>query len=109
MVYHIENVGFLRDLMKFAPEIAKDIIEDCIRDSGLDIRHPEAVMREIVVPCRETTTDEGLEACIVMSREDISRELVGRPEVSKKFENALKEIDRNLGSIKQTWYEEHRL
>lgn len=101
MTNYMKNAGMLRDLMRIDPDIAFDMIEDAFVESGFNDVFDA---RRIFSRCANTTTDDGMELCIVSSASDASSKL----DMSKNFEDEIariiSEIDKGVDFVSEMWW-----
>jgi hypothetical protein len=82
------------------------IVNDSIKELGFE---PHMSTNEVVrhlSPCNKATSVEGIETCILLSSEDLSRAMHPR---SGNFDKLLKKIDESVGTWHNMWYAEHKL
>lgn len=109
MVYHLKNWKFMRDMMCSDPQfVVQDMIE--ILEKKLHIIVPERNRREIdniVRNCSCVQTQEGLEACLNGSREDMAPRWSGKTGESPEFELLLEELDKKMEQTLTDFFEKH--
>lgn len=97
----MKNAGMLRDMMKIDPDITFDMIEDAFVESGFnDVFDAKRIFSK----CANTTTDDGMELCIVSSAGVASSKL----DMSKNFGNEvariISEIDKGVDFVSDMWW-----
>lgn len=93
MVIKDDNASFLSDLMCVDPDFAVSLIEEAIKKStGTFQEQLHSEIKDIVQTCSCTKTPDGVKACLVLSREDMS-DRFEKPGISLPFNNFMGELD----------------
>lgn len=125
MVYHMENIGFLKDLYIIEPRFVKDQFNGVLINLGHDstgqdhdVYHSHAsagqgqAEKEIdrmLKKCVQTETDDGFEACIHINREDLSEKFSDDGDGNFEFDRYLERVDGNIQQIKDHLVTERKL
>lgn len=116
MVYHLKNWKFIQDWARALPEWTSDIFADALIELSKELGEPSLIniglvkrkVNPLVECAKKTITQEGFEACLIASREDVA-EIFRGPGHNSKFDKYLEILDRMFDKLKTTFYEEHRL
>ena len=94
------------DMACFDKDIVREEVKNALVKAQMDPhpRHVEWLM-EALMRCSCTKTKEGFEACINIHKEDLGI----RSNDDPHFDQLLRQIETLGDSLKQTWYEEHKL
>lgn len=111
MVYHLENWEFMRDMMCSNPGwVAGDIAD--ILEKEMHIPVPETHRQRferLVKECGCVKTQEGLETCLNISREDIAPKWLGIHPENREFEIFLQKLDERMKGYRTDFFEKHIL
>jgi hypothetical protein len=108
MAYHLKEGDYIRDLMCIAPDHVEHMLSQAL-DAAKVPRHKytEKAIKAIAKDCGCVITDEGLESCLNIHREDLSPAMMVK--TSDKFEAFLRAFDEEAKSWKELWAEQHSL
>lgn len=107
MAVRLKNWDFIKDYFRTSPDLAQRVLMEIMRRKGVtSIR--EIRVTDMVRTCSLAATQDGFEACLILSREDLSPQLSGGG-VHHQFEDILVELDKEAGQMRQTFAIEHRL
>ena len=108
MVHRLRNWKLMIDIMRIDPDMMIEMISDAFEMAELP--HPNNdVVKDIVNKCKWVTSQDGLEMCITMRREDLLSVWIGKTEELPEFEEFLKQLDSLLDDIGFMIGQKHQL
>lgn len=108
MVHRLKNWQLMIDIMRTDPNMIREMINSAFEMANLP-RPDRTAVKDIVSTCKWTTSQDGLETCIVTHREDLFPPWVGKEEELPEFEEFLKQLDSLLEDVGFMVGQKHQL
>lgn len=108
MIHRLKNWQLAIDIMRTDPYMIIEMINSAFEMANLP--SPDyTTVKNIVDKCKLVTSQDGLEVCIVMSREDLLTIWKGKTEELPIFEEFLKQLDSLLEDVRYMIGQKHQL
>lgn len=108
MVYHLKHAETVRDIIATSPRFIGTIVEDAMKDIAVNPRMDSSDISRELDSCGRALSDEGLEMCLLVAREDLAYEFSGGGH-NKKFEEFMEALDKRVEKHKRNYYHDHVL
>lgn len=107
MVYRLKNWQLAIDIMRTDPDMMMKMIDSALEMEGLP--PSSTAVRLLIDKCKTVTSQDGLEMCLTIGRDDLNSFFIGKTESIPEYENFLEHLDSLLGDVLHIIAQQHQL